>query len=219
MIAPIIKIATYAHIHTMARISERMLLYKLAKTVPPNGTIVEIGCYGGGSTCLLGTAAQEKNAHVYSIDPFTSDIIRQMHEDDGSRYMNHIERKPTKNEVKEIIQAASLDAHITLIEGFSTEVAQEWTQPIDMLWIDGNHLQAYEDYEAWRKHLASNAIVAFHDAAYPKYGKPEVTDAVNTIIDEQKLPVIARVKSIVALNFPSKSCAYQHSSRHENHIL
>src|SRR5881409_1778577 len=48
---------------------------------------------------------------------------------------------------------------------FSHEVARDWTRPIRLLWIDGDHV--YEavkrDLALFRPHLAPGAIVAMHD--------------------------------------------------------
>jgi len=48
---------------------------------------------------------------------------------------------------------------------FSHEVARDWTRPIRLLWIDGDHVyQAVKrDLALFRPYLAPGAIVAMHD--------------------------------------------------------
>lgn len=52
---------------------------------------------------------------------------------------------------------------ITKISGDSVEIAKEWDKPIKVLFIDGNHTRAREDYEAWKKHVVKGGYILFHD--------------------------------------------------------
>jgi len=52
-----------------------------------------------------------------------------------------------------------------LILGESTKVAQNWTKPIDLLFIDGDHryVGVKRDILAWSKWVKVNGMMAFHD--------------------------------------------------------
>jgi predicted O-methyltransferase YrrM len=52
---------------------------------------------------------------------------------------------------------------IIKISGYSVEIAKEWDKPIKVLFIDGNHNKAREDYEAWKKHVVKGGYILFHD--------------------------------------------------------
>ena len=45
------------------------------------------------------------------------------------------------------------------------DAAVEWSRPISLLWIDGDHEyeSARSDFKLWEPHLRPDAVVAFHD--------------------------------------------------------
>lgn len=53
--------------------------------------------------------------------------------------------------------------NIIKIIGNSVDVAKWWDRPIKVLFIDGNHNRAREDFEAWKKHIVKGGYVLFHD--------------------------------------------------------
>jgi len=162
------ELSMYTDIVTMISTTEREYLYKLAKD------------------------------NIYSIDPFHLDIERQIREDDGMNYWKRKEPKPPKKEVEETFKKHGLEDKVTLIEGFSTEIAEKWNYgKISILFIDGNHKQVFQDFYAWKKHLAPDAIVAFHDSNDPEF--PDVKKAVEDIINREKVKIIGKVDSITAI--------------------
>ncbi len=85
-----------------------------------------------------------------------------------------------------------------LIEGYSQEVAGEWTRPIDFLWIDGNHEQAWRDFADFKPFLTRNARVAVHDA-HPRYGYAQVArDARRIFAVDAEWRDLEHVKSIIS---------------------
>src|SRR5690554_7600706 len=65
-----------------------------------------------------------------------------------------------------------LTEHVTMIQGFSAEVGQQWHGPkVGLLFIDGDHRQdaVRKDFAAWEKHLSEDAVIAFddHDESHP----------------------------------------------------
>src|SRR3989338_5946757 len=101
------EIPLYTGIRTMLSPNEREYLYSLAKEVLPNGVIVELGCYAGGSAILLGLGARVSGSHVYSIDPFDRDIVRQIQESDGSPHLEI--QKPSRAQVEATLRKRGLD--------------------------------------------------------------------------------------------------------------
>jgi len=53
--------------------NERRTLHRFARSAA-GGTVVEIGCYNGGSTYFLCDASKQTGAHVVAIDPFADAI-------------------------------------------------------------------------------------------------------------------------------------------------
>lgn len=144
------------------------VLHKLAGRVPKTQCIVEIGVYKARSACYLAAGAQAgKGAHVWAVDPW--DLP-------GERYPYHWKAErpsrfaftltETREEAEANVEASGLGDHLTLVRGFSAEVGKAWTGPnVGMLYVDGDHrLDAVRaDWEAWRPHLARDAVLAFDD--------------------------------------------------------
>lgn len=194
------EIAVFNDIKGMLGADEREKLFLMAKNLQPGSVIVEIGCFSGLSTYFLGKGAKLSHSKIYSIDPFAHAVERQVRESDSSWYIDDVSNKPSLKSVHNILIRHGLDDVVTLIEGFGQEVARRWHDKVDLLWIDGNHLEAYGDYHAWKKHLSSHAIVAFHDSFGPN-ALPEVMRDVERIIDEEKPIEIKRCRTITTLTF------------------
>jgi len=177
----------------MIRHSEAGMLYLWAGKVPTEGTIVEIGCYGGLSTSYLALGSERGRARIYSVDPFDSDVDKQAQLTD---HAVSLENKPSRQQVLEKLRENGLADRVELIEGYSQEVVKSWRRSIDFLWIDGNHDQAYRDFMDWSPFLTSGARVGFHDA-HPRYGYPQVAEDVRKIFASDRWMRLEHVKSIL----------------------
>lgn len=124
---------------------EAKLLFSLVKGSIPEGVIVEIGSFMGGSTILLAKASKIANKRkVYAIDPFDTYFPTSL-----------------KN-----IKNAGVDDWIIPITKTSIKAAKNWKKPISLLFIDGNHSYGYvkTDFLLWEKYLVKGGIIAFHDS-------------------------------------------------------
>ena len=146
--------------------AEGELLYLLAKEVPSGQAIVELGSWKGKSTVWLDKGAQSGQGNtVYSIDPHrgSETHVSEGEEDTYGRFLNN----PTKAGVKEIVVPLVAASH---------QVAKGWQKEVGLLWIDASH--RYEgvkrDFLSWKPHLASAAVVVFHDCNQP--GPARVVD-------------------------------------------
>lgn len=177
----------------MIRHTEAAMLRQWASEIPLNGVIVEIGCYGGLSTSYLYTGAAPKKGTIYAVDPFDSNLEKQ------SQLTDHcvsLEAKPSKAQVRRRLDAIGARDSVELIEGFSQDVAKTWTRKIDFLWIDGNHDQAWQDYQDWSKFLNPGARVGLHDA-HPRYGIAKVAEDARRIFSAPGWTRLEHVKSII----------------------
>jgi len=179
----------------MLRHTEAGMLYKWASELPPGSTIVEIGCYGGLSTSFLASGMKGKpGSKIIAMDPFNSDLDKQAELTDNCVAL---EGKPTKVLVASRMQQSGFGDFVELIEGYSQDVAKNWSQPIDFLWIDGNHEQAYQDYIDFKPFLKKGARVAVHDA-HPRYGYEAVVRDVRKIFaNDDEWRDMEQVKSII----------------------
>lgn len=142
-------------------------LRDLASEVPTDQYIVNIGVYKGQSVCWLAAGG---GSHVVGIDPWDLDG----NEPGRFRY------DQAEAEAKRQIHEAGFDDRVTLIRGFSTEVAKQWDWgPVGLVFIDGDHSQfaVLADALAWSEHLASGGILVFDDYDTPK--NPGVRHAVD----------------------------------------
>jgi predicted O-methyltransferase YrrM len=177
----------------MIRHTEAAMLARWAGEIPPGGTMVEIGCYGGLSTSYLLLGSASRQGKVYSIDPFDSDLGKQAQRTD---HAVSLENKPSLAEVRRRLDDLGAGNRVALIQGYSQEVVKDWNRTIDFLWIDGNHDQAWQDYLDWSPFLNAGARVGLHDA-HPRYGIPKVAEDARRIFSTREWTRLEHVKSIV----------------------
>ena len=146
-------------------IGEAVALHSLARHCSGAGVIVEIGSYKGRSTISLGLGSKEgKNIKIYAIDPHTG-----------------FTKKPsmTKNKIrtfdffKKNISRAGIDDIIVPVVMTSKDAAADFTQPVELIFIDGDHDYDFvkKDFEMWFPKVINGGIIAFHDADWSGPGR------------------------------------------------
>lgn len=151
------------------------VLAGLAGHVPADQAIVEVGVYKGRTACYLAAgAAGGRGAHVTAVDPW--DLP-------GDRRAYRKPRSFTSPKLRRAAEAAvarhGLGGQVTLVRGFSTEVALRWAgPPVGLLFVDGDHtlVGLSADLAAWRHLLAPDAPVLVDDY-HPAF--PEVMQVVD----------------------------------------
>jgi predicted O-methyltransferase YrrM len=100
---------------------------------------------------------------LYCIDPFNGDA------DEVDRAMYGREMRKMNRTLKETF-LDNMKTHGVLdvvrpMEGYSFEFAADFKEPIDLLFIDGNHdyEAVLQDYEQWSPLLKPGGTIAFHD--------------------------------------------------------
>jgi predicted O-methyltransferase YrrM len=126
--------------------------------------VAEIGVYEGGSALAL-CEALEPTAELHLIDPFGR------HPDalpSGWGASEWATRRVVARALRRRgAQAPSVRWHIAL----SHEVADGWSQELDLVFIDGDHSESgcELDWSSWHGFVAVGGYVVFHDA---RAGKP-----------------------------------------------
>ena len=142
---------------TMHTEAESALLAGLARD---RRALVEIGVYEGSSAIVLARAAPPE-ATLHLIDPFTNTALRP-----GQRGTERATRRVVARAVAGL-PGPTIEWHVELSE----QTAAGWSQPLDMVFIDGDHSQeaCRLDWELWSPWVEPGGVVALHDA---RDGKP-----------------------------------------------
>jgi predicted O-methyltransferase YrrM len=167
-------------IYSITTEAERGCLAQLAREVPDQGLMVEIGCLYGGVTAVL--ALSNPSAAVIAIDDFSW----------------HPEGMPVNSAamVLDNMRSVGVD-NVTIIEGDSRGQHKAWARKIDLLWIDGGH-----SFEYVRSDLFNFAkwceVIALHD-----YENPEewmgITRAVGLFLERHRNWYLDQVVGMVAV--------------------
>jgi predicted O-methyltransferase YrrM len=126
---------------------------------PDAKAVVELGCYRGRATVVLGSVVQtmRPTARVYAIDPHDGVV--------GALDASVRRTPPTLPLFRRTIAEAGLVDVVVTVESRPHEV--QWAEPIAFLLVDGLHDYASvsRDFFAFEPHLAEGSLVAFHDYA------------------------------------------------------
>lgn len=154
--------------------------------------IVEIGVAEGASACAL-RQAMPRDGVLTLIDPY------------------HLTRFRSLNTLQRAAHSAVRkfgSSRTVWIQKFSHQAAQEWTSPIDLLFIDGDHDPAavHKDWNEWSRFVVPGGLALFHDARVfengwptPDYGPVRV---VNELFRNGRSPnwrIVDEVDSLVIL--------------------
>ncbi|RNM16029.1 class I SAM-dependent methyltransferase [Nocardioides pocheonensis] len=127
------------------------MLYDEALTLPPGGTVLEIGSHQGRSTVVLADAARGRDAHVIAVDPFV----------EGKLFGG----QSTRSRFEHNLAEAGVTDAVTLLADYSTRARPGWTRPLDLLYIDGKHdYWTFADDLRWKAFLPEGGRVLVHDA-------------------------------------------------------
>jgi predicted O-methyltransferase YrrM len=146
---------------------EGRALYDAAVRYLDGGVGVEIGTYCGKSTVLLGAAAQETGAVVYTVDHHHGSEEHQP----GWEYHDASLVDPvtglfdTLPTMRHTLDAAGLDEHVVAVIGKSPIVARGWRMPLRLLFIDGGHTEeaAQRDFDGWARWVEVGGALIIHD--------------------------------------------------------
>ncbi len=131
------------------------------------GPLLEVGTYCGKSAVYLGAAARASGTVLFTVDHHHGS------EENQAGWEHHDERlvdartgrMDTLPWFRRTIEDAGLEDVVIAVVGVSATVAQYWTGPLGMLFIDGGHAfdLAHADYQGWSPHVAPGGLLVFHD--------------------------------------------------------
>ena len=164
-------------------------LGRIARTVPENGVIVEIGPLFGSSTWVLAKNAKP-SVRVISIDTWKP-----------QQWIDAVEAKfpGCKPFSKDAFDYYTRDCpNVTAVQGFSPDVMMDWNEPIDMFFDDATHGNPgfTDSLEFYLPKLKPGGIASGDDFAS---GWPDIVKGVNDLgVKWKRRPeVIGRVWAII----------------------
>lgn len=145
------------------------LLYGLARSLKPK-VCVEIGSARGKSACYVGMALMENGfGKLYAIDPHTR------------TNWNDSQSVDTLPVIEHNIRSLGLTKYVEIVRKTSHDAVKEWSQPIDLLFIDGDHTYdgVRRDWDSFSPFLAEFGVTVFHDTLWdlnpdPKWYRPDM---------------------------------------------
>ena len=148
--------------------NEAITLYELARSLPAERPVaVEIGSWLGKSSVVLSKGMKGKRRPaLYCIDPFNGDADAGDRELYG-REMVGMDRTLEQTFLENMKKNGVLDIARPVV-AYSFEVAPDFKEPIDLLFIDGNHdyEAVLQDYEQWSPLIKTGGVIAFHDVVF-----------------------------------------------------
>ena len=160
---------------------ELLALMRLARAVPEDAHIVEIGTYRGRSTVALAHGVlQGNNNRVYTFDPHL-EFTGVRGGTFGPSDQAHLYRALADAGVGEVVFVVCLDSKL---------VAANWpTADVGLLVVDGDHRKeaVLADLEAWLPHLRSDAVIALDDTDFA-----DVREVVQELLDAGRLELLGR---------------------------
>jgi hypothetical protein len=130
--------------------AQAVTLWRAALRLAPGAHIVEIGSHQGRSTVVLARAAQAVGARVTAVDPFVTGRL--------------FGGPSTRELFAANVRAAGVEPAVTLLAQYSTQARPVWSEPVDLLYIDGKHdYWTFSDDLRWSRFMALDAEILAHD--------------------------------------------------------
>lgn len=185
---------------------EECALFRIARAVPRDECIVELGSWFGRSAILLGGGSVHgQGAPVYAVDLFSAagfakEVLEQRAGDAARDFLDRFQTN---------MCAAGLKDKVTAVRSATAELGETWAgPPVGFLFIDADH--SYDgvrrDWTSWKHRLVPGAKVAFHDYQNPSF--EGVTRFADELIAAGKLQSVKRHDSIVC-----GEVTHEHSAR------
>ncbi len=150
--------------------NEGLALAQVCYDLPTNAVVVEIGSFLGKSAVVFAGARKLRGSGaVHCIDPF--DASGDAFSAPVYQSIANKKRLPLRQRFDAHIARAGLNDWVRVHQGTAASVAAGWTQPIDLLFLDGDHSPkgAQLAYNLWAPFLRVGGIVALHNSTERTY--------------------------------------------------
>ena len=144
---------------------EGLALASACHGLPSNAVVIEVGSFLGGSAILLAGARKERGSgKVHCVDPF--DASGDDFSVSSYRAIADTDARPLRDRFEANIAAAGVSDWVEVHTGTAASVAAGWTEPIDMLFLDGDQSPdgARLAYDSWVRFLKIGGVIALHNS-------------------------------------------------------
>ncbi len=164
----------FASIDGWLSVDEAIELYELARSLPhERPVVVEVGSWQGRSSVCLARGLHGKIApRLACIDPFdaSGDDASAGDYDARARSLDASLRATFESNLR----AAGVARIVDVLQGRSHEHAAAWRQPVDLVFLDGDHAHdaVTQDLRDWAPKVRAGGYLAVHDVVHPVHDGP-----------------------------------------------
>jgi predicted O-methyltransferase YrrM len=168
--------------------------------------IVEIGSFLGSSSVLLaGPRKVSGTGKVFCIDPF--DCSGDAPSEPVYRHLlASLGGGSVRQRFEDNLRAANLSDWVEVRQGTASEIARNWTTPIDLLVLDGDQSRegARTAYDSWIPFLKCGGMIALHNSNDRVYANDHDGHRV-LVVEEIVTPKYAGVQLIGTTTLANKA--------------
>ncbi len=170
-------------IPTHITFEERLALFELAGSLPPEFIAIEIGSYVGASSSFIACAASFLKGHLHCIDTWRNDAMTELGQETHADFHKHT--YPYRH-------------LITAHRGYSNDAAANTPDNVDLVFIDGDHSykSTKSDLENYAPKLRTGGTLILHDT-----NRAEVQQAFSEYAANKQFSLIREAHTLKAYKY------------------
>jgi predicted O-methyltransferase YrrM len=183
---------------------EAFELARVCCALPAHAVVVEIGSFLGSSAVLLAGALKTRGSgKLHCIDPF--DASGDAHSAPHYRQMASQLDGTLRQTFDRNVHDAGLDAWVEVHQGAAETIGEDWTTPIDMLFLDGDQSPegARLAYDLWASLLKRGGIIAIGNSSDRTYNAGH-DGSRRVVVESVRPPLYSDVYCVVSTTFARK---------------
>ena len=180
--------------------AEGYALMQLAANGHGIGEILEVGSYMGRSASWMALGSKRTHRErITAVDHFRGSPEQQAGQDCESKVI--VEEGSTFPRFMSNLRRIGVDDHVDPVVASSEEAVRNWTKPIRLLFIDGDHTyeESRRDFELWSPFVVTGGYVCFHDIG----NAPGVTQYHQELLKQTKQ--YSHIVTVVSLSVLQKT--------------
>lgn len=172
---------THDHIFCTATVAELRIFIPAVMSLGNNARVLEIGTYTGRSSSVYFQLHKDLNLDIHLVDVWAWNEPHGINSFSGM-VLNHFN-----------------DVPFTLHKMPSLHLGARWREPIDFLYIDGDHTLPGAEYDCqlFLPHVTTGGLVVFHDCHMN-----EVEFCINKYVKNKDWPLYAEAERMTIWRKP-----------------